>query len=214
MAGRPGTWDRRRTGRRAACRRRALSAASGLVAAQPDGHRTGRRRDGDPRRRQAGVRSASPAPASWPINCATRCGRSTKPRSARSGSPRPVPSDPGAVRDPLTAILRLGPDDPQSLAWLWAHWGTTRSLRHVTRASSKPGCRRGRRPSGAASGRPTGPPGRRLPRYGGAGWSSASPSSQAIDRAAASRAWRLKRTADRKRSKPQPPEQAQASTNR
>ena len=28
-------------------------------------------------------------------------------------------------------ILRRGPDDPVSLAWLWAHWGTTRELRHV-----------------------------------------------------------------------------------
>ncbi|MHB0723306.1 transposase, partial [Roseomonas mucosa] len=28
-------------------------------------------------------------------------------------------------------ILALGPDDPQARAWLWAHWGTTRALRHV-----------------------------------------------------------------------------------
>jgi hypothetical protein len=33
----------------------------------------------------------------------------------------PVPAD----------ILRRGPDDPASLAWLWQHWGTTRELRHV-----------------------------------------------------------------------------------
>ena len=29
------------------------------------------------------------------------------------------------------AILRLGPEDPASRAWLWAQWGTTRPLRHV-----------------------------------------------------------------------------------
>ena len=29
------------------------------------------------------------------------------------------------------AMLRLGPDDPASQAWLWAHWGTTRALRRV-----------------------------------------------------------------------------------
>jgi len=28
-------------------------------------------------------------------------------------------------------LLRLGPDHPQTLAWLWAHWGTTEPLRHV-----------------------------------------------------------------------------------
>jgi len=33
----------------------------------------------------------------------------------------PVPDD----------VLRRGPDDAMSLAWLWAHWGTTRALRQV-----------------------------------------------------------------------------------
>lgn len=33
----------------------------------------------------------------------------------------PVPAD----------ILRSGPDHPDALAWLWAHWGTTQALRHV-----------------------------------------------------------------------------------
>jgi hypothetical protein len=28
-------------------------------------------------------------------------------------------------------MLRLGPDDPVALAWLWEHWGTTQPLRHV-----------------------------------------------------------------------------------
>ena len=30
------------------------------------------------------------------------------------------------------AILRLGPDDPQSQNGLWEDWGTTEALRHVT----------------------------------------------------------------------------------
>jgi hypothetical protein len=29
------------------------------------------------------------------------------------------------------AILVLGPDHPDALAWLWQHWGTTQALRHV-----------------------------------------------------------------------------------
>jgi hypothetical protein len=29
------------------------------------------------------------------------------------------------------AILRLGDDHPQALAWLWENWGTTWALRHV-----------------------------------------------------------------------------------
>lgn len=36
----------------------------------------------------------------------------------------PVPSD----------ILRLGPDHPDSLLWLWTNWGTTDALRHVALA--------------------------------------------------------------------------------
>ena len=28
-------------------------------------------------------------------------------------------------------ILRLGPDHPDALLWLWTHWGTTDALRHV-----------------------------------------------------------------------------------
>jgi hypothetical protein len=37
----------------------------------------------------------------------------------------PVPAD----------VLRLGPDDPAALAWLWTHWGTTQALRHVASVS-------------------------------------------------------------------------------
>jgi hypothetical protein len=41
----------------------------------------------------------------------------------------PVPDD----------ILRLDPDDPQALAWLWINWGTTEALRHVGLPISHPG---------------------------------------------------------------------------
>lgn len=30
------------------------------------------------------------------------------------------------------SLLRLGPDDPRVLDWLWVHWGTTWPLRHVS----------------------------------------------------------------------------------
>lgn len=29
-------------------------------------------------------------------------------------------------------VLRLGPDDPVAIAWLWENWGTTLALRHVS----------------------------------------------------------------------------------
>jgi hypothetical protein len=35
-------------------------------------------------------------------------------------------------------LLRRGPDDPASVAWLWEHWGTTLALRHVAVASPEP----------------------------------------------------------------------------
>ncbi len=38
----------------------------------------------------------------------------------------PVPAD----------VLRLGPDHPDGLLWLWTHWGTTQPLRHVVRRPS------------------------------------------------------------------------------
>jgi hypothetical protein len=41
----------------------------------------------------------------------------------------PVPPD----------ILRRGPDDPASRAWLWEHWGTTEALRHVRELPPRPG---------------------------------------------------------------------------
>lgn len=41
------------------------------------------------------------------------------------------------------SLLQLGPDDAGAQAWLWAHWGTTRALRHVRALPVK---RDGRRP--------------------------------------------------------------------
>ena len=39
-------------------------------------------------------------------------------------------------------LLGLGPDDPRAIAWLWAHWGTTWPLRHVTVRSAGAAVRR------------------------------------------------------------------------
>ncbi len=50
---------------------------------------------------------------------------------ARAGS-RACPFDLQALVPVPDAVLRLGPDHPDALAWLWAHWGTTQALRHVT----------------------------------------------------------------------------------
>jgi hypothetical protein len=50
---------------------------------------------------------------------------------ARVGQSRACPFDLHALVPVPAAVLRLGPDDPASLDWLWAHWGTTQALRHV-----------------------------------------------------------------------------------
>ena len=34
-------------------------------------------------------------------------------------------------------ILALGPDEPEALAWLWEHWGTTEALRHLAEDDSR-----------------------------------------------------------------------------
>jgi hypothetical protein len=34
-------------------------------------------------------------------------------------------------------ILALGPDEPEALAWLWEHWGTTDALRHIAEDDSR-----------------------------------------------------------------------------
>jgi hypothetical protein len=42
-----------------------------------------------------------------------------------------VPFDLHALVPVPGAILRLGPEDPAGLRWLWQHWGTTWTLRRV-----------------------------------------------------------------------------------
>lgn len=51
---------------------------------------------------------------------------------ARVGQSSACPFDLHALVPVPDAILRLGPDHPEALAWLWTHWGTTETLRHVT----------------------------------------------------------------------------------
>lgn len=50
---------------------------------------------------------------------------------ARVGASRACPFDLHALVPVPDTVLRLGPDDPIALAWLWEHWGTTHALRHV-----------------------------------------------------------------------------------
>ncbi len=52
--------------------------------------------------------------------------------AARAGRSRACPFDLHALVPVPDAVLRLGPDHPDALAWLWAHWGTTQALRHMT----------------------------------------------------------------------------------
>ncbi len=49
----------------------------------------------------------------------------------RVGHSRACPLDLHALVPVPAAILQLGPDHPDALAWLWQHWGTTQALRHV-----------------------------------------------------------------------------------
>lgn len=50
---------------------------------------------------------------------------------ARVGRSQACPFDLNALLPVPAAILRLGPDDPAALTWLWTHWGTTQALRQV-----------------------------------------------------------------------------------
>lgn len=51
---------------------------------------------------------------------------------ARVGHSRACPFDLHTLLPVPEAGIQLGPDHPESLAWLWQHWGTTQALRHVT----------------------------------------------------------------------------------
>ena len=50
---------------------------------------------------------------------------------AQVGRSRACPLDLHALVPVPDAVLRRGPDDPIALNWLWTHWGTTQTLRHV-----------------------------------------------------------------------------------
>jgi len=51
-----------------------------------------------------------------------------------SYSDRGCPFDLNSLVPVPDRILRLGPDDPVAIAWLWEHWGTTWALRGVEEA--------------------------------------------------------------------------------
>jgi len=50
---------------------------------------------------------------------------------AQVGHSRACPFDLHALVPVPDAMLLRGPDDPIVLSWLWEHWGTTQTLRHV-----------------------------------------------------------------------------------
>jgi len=56
---------------------------------------------------------------------------------AAVGRSRACPLDLHALVPVPDHVLRLGPDDPASRAWLRQHWGTTRALRHVVLHTAK-----------------------------------------------------------------------------
>jgi hypothetical protein len=58
-------------------------------------------------------------------------GRCHERAVARVGASQACPFDLHALIPVPDEMLRLGPDDPVALAWLWEHWGTTQPLRHV-----------------------------------------------------------------------------------
>ena len=64
-------------------------------------------------------------------------GRRHERAVARVGVSRACPLDLHALVPVPDQVLRLGPDGPEALAWLWEHWGTTQPLRHV--AEDSPG---------------------------------------------------------------------------
>ena len=57
---------------------------------------------------------------------------------SRVGQSRACAFDLHALLPVPPEILALGPDEPQSRAWLWQHWGTTEVLRHVVQLANPP----------------------------------------------------------------------------
>ena len=49
----------------------------------------------------------------------------------RAGASRACPLDLHRLLPVPERLLRLGPEHPEALAWLWQHWGTTQALRGV-----------------------------------------------------------------------------------
>jgi hypothetical protein len=62
---------------------------------------------------------------------------------ARAGQDRACPLDLHALLPVPDALLGRGPDDPEALGWMRAHWGVTAALRHPAR---QPGATAGPRP--------------------------------------------------------------------
>jgi len=57
---------------------------------------------------------------------------------AQVGRSTACPFDLHALVPVPAFLLSLGPDDPDALAWLWAHWGITEPLRHVAADGRQP----------------------------------------------------------------------------
>jgi hypothetical protein len=68
---------------------------------------------------------------------------------ARVGHSHACPFDLHALVPVPDAILQLGPDDPEALAWLWTNWGTTQMLRHVAEDETAAASLQGRAAPGA-----------------------------------------------------------------
>jgi len=71
--------------------------------------------------------------------------------AARVGHSRACPFDLQALVPVPDAVLRRGPDDPIALDWLWTHWGTTQTLRHVADDATATAVLRTQVPAGQAA---------------------------------------------------------------